>query len=51
MWALLKSPPLPLFMSDLRPLARYGTGINRYHIKFVENNIPVNQQEGRRFTV
>ena len=52
MWALFKSPPGPLFVSGLEPLARHGTGVNHDHIwlnifiKFVKNNIPINQQEG-----
>ena len=51
MWALFESPPGPLFMSGLGPLARYGTGVSHYHmwlnmfIKFVENNVPINQEE------
>ena len=50
MWALFESPPpWPLFMSGLRHLARYCTGVNLYHmwlnmfIKVVENNVPINK--------
>ena len=47
MWALFASPPGPLFMSGLGPFARYGTSVNHHmFIKFVENNVPINQQEG-----
>ena len=51
MWALFESPPGPLFMSGLRPLARYCTSVNHYHIllnmfiKFVENNVSIYQGE------
>ena len=42
----------PLLMSGLGPLIRKGTSVNHCHmslsmfIKFVENNVPINQQEG-----
>ena len=48
-WALFESPPGPLFMSSLIPLARYRTSVNHYHmllnmfIKFVENNASIYQ--------
>ena len=48
MWALIESPPGPLFMSGLGHLARYCS-VNHYHmwlnmfIKFVENNVPINK--------
>ena len=32
MWALFESPPRPLFMSGLGPLARYGTSVNHYNM-------------------
>ena len=52
MWALFESPPGLLSMLGLGPLAIYGTSVNHYHmylnifIKFVENNVPINQQKG-----
>ena len=57
MWALFESPPGPLFLSDLGSSSRYGTSVNHCHmylnmfIKFVENNEPINQQEGRSICV
>ena len=51
MWVLFESPPGPLFMSGLGPLARYRTDVNNYHmwlnvfIKFIENNLPINKED------